>query len=150
LIPSLMANSRRVIPSSPTASIAHTLFSRSPAIWPHQIGETCVSVVDWRSSGCSGRGGAPIQSYYAEEIAGLARDQMDLCVGALPSEIAIGAGDTRRRLVAPAVILEPLRGKIERPFLICAVYVLPSTSGAASGAWSIEPWRILAADVALA
>jgi TDG/mug DNA glycosylase family protein len=31
-----------------------------------------------------------------------------------------------------------------------ALYVLPSTSGAASGAWSIEPWRILAADVALA
>jgi hypothetical protein len=31
-----------------------------------------------------------------------------------------------------------------------ALYVLPSASGAASGAWSIEPWRILAADVALA
>jgi double-stranded uracil-DNA glycosylase len=31
-----------------------------------------------------------------------------------------------------------------------ALYVLPSTSGAASGAWSIEPWRILAADIALA
>ena len=31
-----------------------------------------------------------------------------------------------------------------------ALYVLPSTSGAASGTWSIEPWRILAADVALA
>jgi TDG/mug DNA glycosylase family protein len=29
-----------------------------------------------------------------------------------------------------------------------ALYVLPSTSGAASGAWSIEPWRILAADAA--
>jgi TDG/mug DNA glycosylase family protein len=31
-----------------------------------------------------------------------------------------------------------------------ALYVLPSTSGAASGAWSIEPWRTLAADVAFA
>jgi double-stranded uracil-DNA glycosylase len=31
-----------------------------------------------------------------------------------------------------------------------ALYVLPSTSGAASGAWSIEPWRTVAADVALA
>jgi TDG/mug DNA glycosylase family protein len=30
-----------------------------------------------------------------------------------------------------------------------ALYVLPSTSGAASGVWSIEPWRSLAADVAL-
>jgi len=28
-----------------------------------------------------------------------------------------------------------------------AVWVLPSTSGAASGAWSIEPWHILAADL---
>jgi TDG/mug DNA glycosylase family protein len=28
-----------------------------------------------------------------------------------------------------------------------ALYVLPPTSGAASGVWSIEPWRILAADV---
>jgi TDG/mug DNA glycosylase family protein len=31
-----------------------------------------------------------------------------------------------------------------------ALYVLPSTSGAASGAWSIELWRRLAADLALA
>ena len=31
-----------------------------------------------------------------------------------------------------------------------ALYVLPSTSAAASGSWSIEPWRAVAADVALA
>ena len=29
-----------------------------------------------------------------------------------------------------------------------AIWVLPSTSGAASGAWSIEPWQALAADLA--
>lgn len=29
-----------------------------------------------------------------------------------------------------------------------AIWVLPSTSGAASGAWSIEPWRALAEDFA--
>src|SRR5215472_3220438 len=46
---------------------------------------------------------------------------MELCAGALPSEIAVEAGDTRRRLVAPAVVPKPLRSKIERPFLICAV-----------------------------
>ena len=28
-----------------------------------------------------------------------------------------------------------------------AIWVLPSTSGAASGAWSVEPWRQLAASV---
>src|SRR6266550_1559197 len=56
---------------------------------------------------------------HAEEIVGLARDQMDLRVGALPTEIAVEAGDTRRRLVTPALILELLRGKIERPSPIC-------------------------------
>src|SRR5262249_600418 len=34
------------------------------------------------------------------------------------TEIAVEAGDTRRRLVAPACILELLGGKIERPCLI--------------------------------
>ena len=29
-----------------------------------------------------------------------------------------------------------------------SIWVLPSTSGAASGAWSIEPWRALAEDLA--
>lgn len=29
-----------------------------------------------------------------------------------------------------------------------SIWVLPSTSGAASGAWNIEPWRALARDIA--
>ncbi len=44
---------------------------------------------------------------------------MDLRVGVLPTETTVEAGDTRGRLVAPALILEPLRGKIERPSAIC-------------------------------
>src|SRR5438034_4140056 len=44
-----------------------------------------------------------------------AADQTDCLVGALPSKITVQAGDTRRRLVAPPGILEPARGKIERP-----------------------------------
>jgi hypothetical protein len=52
---------------------------------------------------------------------------MDLRVGAFPAEIAIEAGDPRRRLIAPAVTLDPLRGKIEAPFPI------PDTVGAARG-----------------
>src|SRR5215813_9502776 len=62
-------------------------------------------------------GGEPrlVRFHRAEEIAGPARDQMELRVAALPTEIAVEAGDTRRRLVAPACILELLGGKIERP-----------------------------------
>src|SRR5262249_52869671 len=42
-------------------------------------------------------------------------DQTDVRVGALPAEPAVEAGDARGRLVAPAGVLELLRGKIERP-----------------------------------
>src|SRR5260370_16477075 len=52
-------------------------------------------------------------------VSAIGAPPLDLCVAALPTEIAVEAGDTRRRLVAPAVILEPLRGKIERPSPIC-------------------------------
>ena len=52
----------------------------------------------------------------AEEIVGRARDQMDLRVGILPTEIAIEAGDARRGLVAPAIVFKALRGEIEAPF----------------------------------
>src|SRR5262245_18445371 len=60
-----------------------------------------------------------VRFHHSEEIAGPARDQMELRVAALPTEIAVEARDTRRRLVAPACILELLGGKIERPSLIC-------------------------------
>src|SRR5262249_5568084 len=53
---------------------------------------------------------------HARDIIGLAGDQIG--VGALPSEVAVEAGDARRRRVAPARILESLRGKIERPSAI--------------------------------
>src|ERR1700756_5204419 len=43
---------------------------------------------------------------------------MDLRVGALPAEVAIDARNPRRRLVAPAVVFEPLGGEIEAPFPI--------------------------------
>src|SRR5262249_22411425 len=55
---------------------------------------------------------------HAEEIVGSARDQMDLRVGALPAEIAVEAGDPRWRLVAPAIVFEPLGGEVEGPFPI--------------------------------
>src|SRR5919204_512004 len=42
---------------------------------------------------------------------------MDLRVGTFPAEIAVEAGDPRRRLVAPAVVFESLAGDIERPFV---------------------------------
>src|SRR5262245_65342347 len=63
-------------------------------------------------------GGEPrlIRFDHPEKI-GLARDQMGLRVVALPAEIAVEADDARRRLVAPACILELLGGKIERQFL---------------------------------
>ena len=35
-----------------------------------------------------------VRADHAEEIVGLARDQMDLRVGALPTEIAVEAGDS--------------------------------------------------------
>src|SRR5262249_25118480 len=52
-------------------------------------------------------------------LAANAADQMDLRVGALPAETAVKGRDSRWQLVAPAVILESLRGKIERPSPIC-------------------------------
>src|SRR5262245_19027259 len=58
---------------------------------------------------------------HAEDIIGLAADHIG--VGALPTEIAVEVGDTRRRRVAPALILEPLRGKIEGPSICGALAV---------------------------
>src|SRR5262245_41400937 len=70
-------------------------------------------------------GGEPrlVRFDHAEEI-GLARDQMELRVVALPAEIAVEADDARRRLVAPACILELLGGKIERPSLVCDAFAV--------------------------
>src|SRR5262249_29806009 len=67
------------------------------------------------------RGAQPrlIRFDHAEEMADLARDQTDLRGCPLPPESAVEAGDPPRRLVAPAHILEPLGGKIERPSPIC-------------------------------
>src|SRR5215813_12564558 len=58
---------------------------------------------------------------------------MDLRVGALPAEIAVEARDPRRRLVAPAVIFEPLGGEVEAPFPIPDA-VLQGAADAAVGA----------------
>src|SRR6266478_3809940 len=63
--------------------------------------------------------GAAVHGPGGKVLAAEAADQMDLRVGVLPTETTVEAGDTRRRLVAPALILEPLRGKIERPSAIC-------------------------------
>src|SRR5262249_24823702 len=62
----------------------------------------------------------------AEKICGRARDQMDLAIGAFPAKIAVEAGDPRRRLVTPAVILAPLRGKVEAPFSIPDAVLQPT------------------------
>ena len=52
---------------------------------------------------------------HAEEIVGGARDQVDFRIGALPAKIAVEASDSRRRLVAPAIVLDALRREIEAP-----------------------------------
>ena len=57
---------------------------------------------------------------HAEIVVGGRRDEVDLGVGALPAEIAIEAREPRRRLVAPAVVLEPLRRG--RPTRRCTPY----------------------------
>src|SRR5215813_15361343 len=58
---------------------------------------------------------------------------MDLRVGALPAEIAVEAGDPRWRLVAPAIVFEPLGGEVEAPFPIPDA-VLQGAADAAVGA----------------
>jgi TDG/mug DNA glycosylase family protein len=40
-------------------------------------------------------------------------------------------------------------GRQEDLIVRTAIWVLPSTSGAASGAWSVEPWKALAHDLAV-
>ena len=52
----------------------------------------------------------------AEVVVGGRRDEMDLRIGPFPAEIAVEARNSRRRLVAPAVVLETFRGQIEAPF----------------------------------
>src|SRR5262249_44165832 len=63
--------------------------------------------------------GAAVHGPGGKVLAANAADQMDLRVGALPAETAVKGRDSRWQLVAPAVILESLRGKIERPSAIC-------------------------------
>src|SRR6266581_2690578 len=58
---------------------------------------------------------------------------MDLRIGALPAEITVEAGDPRRRLVAPAIVFEPLGGEVEGPFPIPDA-VLQGAADAAIGA----------------
>jgi len=63
---------------------------------------------------------------------------MDLGVGAFPAEIAIEAGDPRRRLVTPAVILDTLRGKIEAPFSIPDAVLQPTANATVGAARGVE------------
>src|SRR5262245_24568005 len=63
---------------------------------------------------------------------------MDLGVGAFPAEIAVEAGDPRRRLVTPAVVLDPLRGKIEAPFSIPDAVLQPTANATVGAARGVE------------
>jgi TDG/mug DNA glycosylase family protein len=51
---------------------------------------------------------------------------------------------------AAQAVLGPLRSYGLQPVQLVGaeIFVLPSTSGAASGFWSIEPWKELAAHLA--
>src|SRR5262245_46146664 len=73
------------------------------------------------------------RSDHAEEVVCRGRDQMNFGIGALPAEIAIEARQPRWRLVAPAVVLEAFRGKIETPLPV-AHAVLQGAADAAVGA----------------
>src|SRR6202023_2014824 len=75
---------------------------------------------------------------HAEKIVGRARDQVDLRIGALPAKVAVEAGDSRRRLVAPAVIRDALRGKIRRPFPIAYAVLQPAAKTAVGAARGIK------------
>src|SRR4029453_10573987 len=75
---------------------------------------------------------------HAKEIVGSAGDQMDLRVGAFPAEIAVKAGDPRRRLVAPAGVLESPAPDIERPFPVTHAVLEPSTDAPVGAARGVE------------
>src|SRR6516165_260606 len=70
---------------------------------------------------------------HAEVVVCRGRNQMNFGIGALPAEIAIEARQPRWRLVAPAVVLEAFRGKIEAPLPV-AHAVLQGAADAAVGA----------------
>ena len=75
---------------------------------------------------------------HAEKIVGRARDQVDLRIGALPAKVAVEAGDSRRRLVAPAVVRDPLCCKIRRPFPISYAVLQPAAKTAVGAARGVE------------
>src|SRR5262249_56446016 len=75
---------------------------------------------------------------HAEKIVGRARYQMDLRIGALPAEIAVEAGNARRRLVAPAVIFHTLPGKLEAPFPVPDAVLQPTANAAVGAARGVE------------
>ena len=70
---------------------------------------------------------------HAEIVVGDRRNEVDLGVRPSPAEIAVEAREPRRRLVAPAVILEAFGGEIEPP-LALAHAVLQRAADAAVGA----------------
>ena len=72
-------------------------------------------------------------SDHAEIVVGDRRNEVDLGVRPFPAEIAVEAREPRRRLVAPAVILEAFGGEIEPP-LALAHAVLQRAADAAVGA----------------
>ena len=55
---------------------------------------------------------------HAEIVVGRRRDQMNFRIGAPPAEVAVEAAQPRRRLVAPAIVLQALARQIERPFAL--------------------------------
>ena len=72
-------------------------------------------------------------SDHAEIVVGDRSNEVDLGVRPFPAEIAVEAREPRRRLVAPAVILEAFGGEIEPP-LALAHAVLQRAADAAVGA----------------
>src|SRR5262245_11008402 len=63
---------------------------------------------------------------------------MDLRIGAFPAEIAVEAGNPRRRLVAPAVIFDALRSKVEAPFSIPNAVLQPTAEATVGAARGVE------------
>src|SRR5262245_40771711 len=97
------------------------------------------------------------RSDHAEEIVCRGRDQMNLGIGALPAEIAVEARQPRRRLVAPAVVLEAFRCQIQSPFRVTYTVLQGAADAAVGAARGIEfgaakpsfIWKLIAPPRAL-
>lgn len=134
-----------------SAAIGAYYAGRGNRFWPtlHAIGltPTLVAPEDWRSLGELGIGFTDLAKRVWGMDKDLPRDSFDagrlrtLMEQHQPGVLAFNGKTAGRAYLGRQVIAY---GPQEETIGRTKLWVLPSTSGAASGAWSVEPWQALA------